>query len=54
MRKEFVEHVDISIHGLRVEPDILHLVESPRLIFISIHGLRVEPDVIAFNAKDIV
>ncbi len=35
--------MDISIHGLRVEPD--NFVEDPEHIKnISIHGLRVEPD----------
>ena len=35
--------IDISIHGLRVEPDGNRLLKKCE-IGISIHGLRVEPD----------
>ena len=35
---------DISIHGLRVEPDPFVFAQLSKSSLISIHGLRVEPD----------
>ena len=48
-------HLDIlkiSIHGLRVEPDVLKPLDVPLQFVISIHGLRVEPDVKCGSAID--
>ena len=37
-------NIRISIHGLRVEPDVSAAIITEAFGLISIHGLRVEPD----------
>ena len=41
--EDIIEAIEISIHGLRVEPDFKQ-ARDDRIEVISIHGLRVEPD----------